>query len=819
MTEINYKLIIEFLAHVVVCDCQIDNRELIVINEFLSQNNFDNDLKGEIDIVLNGSPNIETQNQVIHKLKNTNEKTIEQALIAGLSVAYSDGYFDPTEQDIFSRFLNITGYEQEKYLNYKQEAINSLKNKDFDKNENSLLNFTAPILKPLLKKLSGVATGNIKTKIDKLQTKLLLSGDEYNDAIKKCANLATEDFKFIEQILDTNISKYENLITTLDKTLSDIKKIKKSETKQVVKSLTELKNNIKEILLQRLEKNQETLYKKKRAVNNYTISFLGKTKAGKSTLHSIITGEGKEHIGVGKQRTTRCNRVYVWENIKIIDTPGIGAPGGKTDEQIAESIIDETDIICYILKNESIQETEFKFLKLIKEKNKPIIIILNAKENIRNSILLKLFLNNPEEWYTRKDKQSLQGHINRIRNYAEKHYQNNYFEIFPIQLLAAQLSKEDEYKQYSKKLYSASHLQDFLDAIRVAIIENGILKRSHTVLDGSSHTLNQSIKMLKEFSAPLTKMAKELKNKLPSLLKKLNKNYKIYKKYLTDEINTNFNQLKENAYIFASQNYKLNEKELSKAWKKNVKNIKFDKNLHNSIQSVTDEYAKSIENDFKEVIEDLKLFNEFKIGNINFSTYGTFSFQSIFDIGALLTGVGATILTFIPHLMVVGLILGGVAIGLKLLGGLFESKEKKRTKAIETLYSSLEKSIEENKQKVNKNVLINFDNSFNNLYNNTEKSLTFLIQGIENNINKIQPISKYLEKQDIKINKVFAWRILNFAQNKEKTEIDFAEIDSLILNVERERGNFFNIQCDSNINNIDTSKLSKIIQEDINFKN
>ncbi|WP_426273821.1 GTPase [Exiguobacterium sp. R-17] len=68
------------------------------------------------------------------------------------------------------------------------------------------------------------------------------------------------------------------------------------------------------------------------------MSFLGKTKAGKSTLHAVLSGKGKDAIGVGKQRTTRNNRVYTWEGLRIIDTHGIGAPHGKSDEDIAKSV-------------------------------------------------------------------------------------------------------------------------------------------------------------------------------------------------------------------------------------------------------------------------------------------------------------------------------------------------------------------------------------------------------------------------------------------------------------------------------------------------
>ena len=85
---------------------------------------------------------------------------------------------------------------------------------------------------------------------------------------------------------------------------------------------------------------------------------MGRTKAGKSTLHSVILGGiNKEFIGVGKERTTRFNRIYKWNGIRIIDTSGIGAPCGKTDTEIAKSVVDESDLICYVVTSDSIQES------------------------------------------------------------------------------------------------------------------------------------------------------------------------------------------------------------------------------------------------------------------------------------------------------------------------------------------------------------------------------------------------------------------------------------------------------------------------------
>ncbi len=97
----------------------------------------------------------------------------------------------------------------------------------------------------------------------------------------------------------------------------------------------------------------------------FTVSFLGRTKVGKTTLHTVLTGEGEENIGGGKQRTTRYNRVYQWNNLRLIDTPGIGAAeaDGRTDEEIAKSVIGESDIICIVVSDDSVQEYVFDLAK------------------------------------------------------------------------------------------------------------------------------------------------------------------------------------------------------------------------------------------------------------------------------------------------------------------------------------------------------------------------------------------------------------------------------------------------------------------------
>ena len=85
-----------------------------------------------------------------------------------------------------------------------------------------------------------------------------------------------------------------NNIPLLDKTVEDFI----CDYKQnVLQTLYDLNNSSKQ---------------KELAANSFSIALMGRTKSGKSTLHYIMTNEGKEFIGKGSQRTTRFNRVFNW---------------------------------------------------------------------------------------------------------------------------------------------------------------------------------------------------------------------------------------------------------------------------------------------------------------------------------------------------------------------------------------------------------------------------------------------------------------------------------------------------------------------------
>lgn len=575
--NIDYSLL--FLAYISTADECIYDKSLVLINEYIIQNNISEESKIEMHKILGDTEDKISLESVLSNISDYDIEKIKEILYIGLKIILFDGYLSKSEEAIINNLLSKNNISESEYNIIKKNVENDIKKEEEFLIKENELGMVDNIRKTVLSFLKNIPIKDIRDKLEKRYNSFLLNGPEYSEAINKTSNIAKVDLVEAKKVLISSKDSLLKLDKKLENTLENlIKKMSKESNskedkeellddenkKEFENGLIELKNDISKIIHKNIKELEKALEKKERALKYYTISFIGKTKAGKSTLHSIITGTGNEFIGVGKQRTTRFNRIYEWKNIRIIDTPGIGAPGGKSDEEIAKSIIDESDLICYVLKNDSVQETEFNFLKLIKDRNKPIVILLNVKENIENEARLKIFLKEPEKWYKRKDGKSLQGHINRIREYAKKHYSNEYFEIYPIQMLAAKMSNEEKYSDKKNILYKSSHIQDFLDNIRMQIIDEGIIKRSQTMIDGGVYIINYIYNILTNNNEKLNSMNNSFKKNKNNLMKKIEKSYQENKDTLEKYLKAAFKDLKDNkALEFANDNWDVKSGDVS----------------------------------------------------------------------------------------------------------------------------------------------------------------------------------------------------------------------------------------------------------------
>ena len=618
------------LPHIVCADRQIHSEEAKALHELAQQSNMGKRTIEEMEKILAQDENLLSVEVVANKILPGEQNQVMRQILA---IAYVDGFFSPLEREMVDLVAEIWNWSKEvvEGLIEQAEYLGKSQTIDNEEKEQLQLSFGARLLKgaesvlsrKLVDKLGEIVPENVGQQIEQLRREILLTGPEYDDAIEKCAAVAAEDYKFAVLALKGTGLTLQDLGKGIQKQLEAVntKKTAKGKAKtatEVAKQLETTRKSLTVEIIKEIESVRESLAAKQRALNHFSIAFIGKTKAGKSTLHAIITGGGWDAIGVGKQRTTRLNRIYEWKNIRIIDTPGIGAPGGKTDEEIAQSVVEESDVICYLLTNDSVQETEFQFLKLLKEKAKPLIILLNVKNNLRDSRRLEYFLKEPNKPFTKTGKSDLGGHIERIRRYAKQHYANDYFDIVPVMLLAAQLSRESEHQQNKEKLFKASRMQDFLDSIRVSLVEHGAIRRSQTLLGSTVGAIDKPDKWVTQQTQIYQELTETLKNKDKTIKRDISKAKNDNCDYLILGISTIFQEAVSEIPQFSRDNWNSDEMTLNMNWEKKIKSLNFDERLKNIFAESSTKFQAEIQEILEEVGNELELLVKLKGGDFKF---------------------------------------------------------------------------------------------------------------------------------------------------------------------------------------------------------
>ena len=110
------------------------------------------------------------------------------------------------------------------------------------------------------------------------------------------------------------------------------------------------------------------------------ISIIGKPNVGKSTILNAILGR-KVSITSRKSQTTRNNILGIKTNdnnqMIFIDTPGMHVKSQKTMNKIlnksAQSIIEDSDIVLFVLQRLSLDKDDELILEKLKEKDQKVI--------------------------------------------------------------------------------------------------------------------------------------------------------------------------------------------------------------------------------------------------------------------------------------------------------------------------------------------------------------------------------------------------------------------------------------------------------------
>lgn len=767
MDKVEYKKIAYLLGcYMVIVDKEINQMEVDVLDNYLPLSKEDELYHQRMQIFSDDEERMKLKD-ILDKLVMANYSVAEKTEIATLlaRIAYGDDYMASSELELLNKVGKLLKLDIGKIIEETQSESNE-----------RIASSQLSSLKRFVGKMENTIYQNFANSDKKSVVDMMLGGLGYSASIAQITEDAEKDLARVTRIIDD----LNSMLTAEYNHLASIKPSSKKVSKEVLKIeqiIQGIRGSFNEIIDNSLTSNREVLDKKRRNIRYFTIAFMGRTKAGKSTLHKVITQQENDDIGVGKLRTTRYNRSWYWNKLRIVDTPGIGAPGGEADTEIAKSIIDEADVVCYVVTSDSIQETEFDFFSTIKERNKPLYIILNVKSNLNQAIRLKRLIANPDDWRLGDGPQSIKGHIERIHDKLDGKYNMDAVRIIPIHLLAAQIALSGEQdSKTSKILFEASNISEFTNSVKKEVQLSGSLKKSLSVIDGTSYQINT---IWHKIYADL----KSLKEGNEVLKKKQTKNHTFFKKelahveqYLKDIFQSTRNELHNRASTFAREHY--DDENAGKAWSKDMVVTSINKRLEQQIQERFNDLNEKIKSELEEMIMDVRI--SLATDNIGSNVSGESVTNTRFAAKMFVSVISAALFVWNPLGWSVA-VLAVVGIIGSFLSSLFTSKSEKIRKATENLRKQLCDSIDSGIEKNLKQVLETTRKSINDTYKSIYSVLKAYTKNADDIIMDMDRLVKQVQEKENAINSLVSLRILDFVGKNPVKEISINEMSNQVL--------------------------------------
>lgn len=636
--------------------------------------------------------------------------------------------------------------------------------------------------------------------------KSFLSGDEvkpFELDFDSLLRVASDDYDAYQTVFNNIFSECRKLSGRLEVKLQTIKSpLLKSALESF---LSEYRENVASTLSDLKAESA----KKELAAHNFSIALMGRTKAGKSTLHYVMCEEGSEFIGKGSQRTTRFNRVFSWRKLKIIDTPGIGAgeEDGKKDEAIALRVLSQADIICFVLIDDTIQDDVLGLLDRIAEYHKPMLIVLNHKENIRRKSHFNTFCEKMDEWMLTEGESNLKGYINRLNRNAAKHNYDKLMRVVPVFLLASQIGIEHD----NTDIYNASNYPAFIEEIRELVSNNSLIYKSKTMLDEPSIRLHKAYATLSVEGQKLL----ALQEKVHGIRERTFSSIDSSRKFILFESKRSIRREYDDFYTakhyeYVEANYKeKNAFALSKAFEKLIS----EHNLKGHISDILSDYLVSYHGKITELVGEIDEELNYAKLNVNnlFGTNtvsikgasNTSSFRGIFKAVSMLLDVASIAYP----------VLAIASIPVSLLGNLFKSKETKVKKAKKLMSDNFSKLTDFSREQTAKNA----ERMLEKIFKEDRRAIAEFFDALEENLAEVMDfISSCRNEFDSGIKRIdtrLADRILQYV-SAEPQELS-------VVRAERDSGsNEFTIYVKQPAHAVETdiSKYQKISTEKLNIQ-
>lgn len=109
------------------------------------------------------------------------------------------------------------------------------------------------------------------------------------------------------------------------------------------------------------------------------VALFGRTKAGKSTVWSAVSGE-RARLSSGRQNTTEEPREWERHGLRLIDHPGVAGARRHDLEKLAWEGTTDADLILFVLTEDKLLEVDQEHMRRLADLSVPLVCVINVKQ-------------------------------------------------------------------------------------------------------------------------------------------------------------------------------------------------------------------------------------------------------------------------------------------------------------------------------------------------------------------------------------------------------------------------------------------------------
>jgi len=573
--------------------------------------------------------------------------------------------------------------------------------------------------------------------------------------------------QYKQQIIET--------ISDLTKSLNDIDKltIDGVNDEQLKKSF----ENIRDVIfkgISKIKRHIETL-STVAEWNRLNVSFFGETNAGKSTIiESLINGDGRS-IGEGYKDFTKNINKITYNNINLMDMPGIEGREHTVIKSIRKAV-DKSHVVFYVVgTNKEPEENTILKMKNFLKDNVKVYSIINVRGKPTVYKYKKELIDKNTQIVERRVKEKFASLLE--GNYSGNIVVNEYLSLLKNSKLQQRFEKD---KQKAIEIFGS------IDEIK----KFSNIQEINKILDNLNNDIQNEIKVsntykfLSSLETILSKTLKEKKN-FDSFIKETNG---LIDKYL-DDINNVILKYESEIYASLSVNIERMRIELKKSINNALDNGESESLIKTKLDEVKKKQSKKLNEDISQLLSSMKDEIEGKIKEFKnrmtlkmrfLNLKGNFNLESILeslemnfkyvlgqivDIGLSIWGV---VIAFAVN-PILGVITGVLAIARKIWDWFFadpckrkREAKSKASKKIDILIGDIENKIKRDLKK-----------ELNEVNKNTRKPVIEL----QKSMRDIKNISLKIDKNIKEIQKTKADLCIMLMKEFLGKDIKFAYID------------------------------------------